>query len=214
MNDIFFISDTHWYHNNIIRLCERPFESIAEMNEVLVNNWNNIVRPGDIVYHVGDFINPRGTRANKFLDRLNGTVFLAQGNHDSKKALYRFPQWAPRYYLNVGDYKFLLQHYPEYPDGLKDQYTEDRRLFVDKRDYEVDFILSGHIHNNHFDRNDKKVGRLWTGRSLNLSVEVHNYCPIPLDTVIFYCDKRKEQMNSKGYKLVVPADNPDEQLEK
>ena len=48
------ISDTHWYHENIIKLCHRPFLSAKEMNEKLIENWNSVVSRDDTVYHLGD----------------------------------------------------------------------------------------------------------------------------------------------------------------
>ncbi len=55
MSNIWFTSDTHFGHANIIRFCDRPFKDIQEMNERLIANWNAVVRPGDSVYHMGDF---------------------------------------------------------------------------------------------------------------------------------------------------------------
>lgn len=54
---IFFTSDTHFYHTNIIKYCNRPFKSMHEMNEVMMNNWNKIVKPTDTVCHLGESIN-------------------------------------------------------------------------------------------------------------------------------------------------------------
>lgn len=52
---VFFTSDTHFNHTNIIKYCQRPFRDIYEMNETLIANWNNVVAPDDIVFHLGDF---------------------------------------------------------------------------------------------------------------------------------------------------------------
>ncbi|MBP5230316.1 MAG: hydrolase, partial [Clostridia bacterium] len=51
---VYFIADTHFGHKNILRICGRPFETIEEMNETLIRNWNERVRGSDTVYIVGD----------------------------------------------------------------------------------------------------------------------------------------------------------------
>ena len=52
---IFWTSDSHYFHNNILKYCNRPFGSVEAMNEALVANWNSVVKPDDHVYHLGDF---------------------------------------------------------------------------------------------------------------------------------------------------------------
>lgn len=52
---VFFTSDTHFGHKAIIGFCDRPFSSVEEMTEVLVENWNSVVGPTDTIYHLGDF---------------------------------------------------------------------------------------------------------------------------------------------------------------
>jgi calcineurin-like phosphoesterase family protein len=78
---IFFTSDTHLGHTNIIRYCNRPFASIEEMDETIINNWNNVVDDNDTVYHLGDFSfgNPY-----HYKKRLKGRIELIAGNHDFK----------------------------------------------------------------------------------------------------------------------------------
>ena len=53
--EIWFISDTHFGHNNIIEYCRPHFASIDEMESAIIENWNKAVKPGDLVYHLGDF---------------------------------------------------------------------------------------------------------------------------------------------------------------
>ena len=52
---VFFTSDTHFNHTNIIRFCNRPFKDVTHMNETIIANWNSVVGPDDIIFHLGDF---------------------------------------------------------------------------------------------------------------------------------------------------------------
>ncbi len=77
------VSDTHFGHPNIIRHAERPFRTIGEMDETLVTNWNETVREGDTVYHLGDFSGPAmNRRIERIAERLHGRIVLIAGNHD------------------------------------------------------------------------------------------------------------------------------------
>lgn len=102
MSNIFFTADTHFSHPNIIKYCERPFSSVEEMDETLIINWNSRIRPGDIVYHLGDFAFQRDLQKYKNLVKsLNGQIQLIKGNHD---------RFNNKEYINlgftwVGDYK-------------------------------------------------------------------------------------------------------------
>ena len=79
---VFFTGCTHYGHANIIRLCNRPFASVEEMDEALIENHNKVVGKDDMVYHHGDFAF-KGRQDNvEILKRLNGKVILIQGNHD------------------------------------------------------------------------------------------------------------------------------------
>ena len=73
---IYFISDTHFCHSNIIKYCDRPFKDVKEMNETIINNWNNIVTNEDIVYHLGDFCLSTDDEIKNIFNRLNGTIIL------------------------------------------------------------------------------------------------------------------------------------------
>jgi calcineurin-like phosphoesterase family protein len=75
----FFTSDHHFGHKRIIELAKRPFTSVDEMDEYMIVRWNDRVKPGDTIYHVGDFA---FTDHDPYLRRLNGQKFLVPGNHD------------------------------------------------------------------------------------------------------------------------------------
>ena len=81
---VFFTSDTHFNHTNIIQYCQRPFKSTDEMNEAIIDNWNSVVGEEDTVFHLGDFCLGSSAEWNKILNRLNGKIYLILGNHDLK----------------------------------------------------------------------------------------------------------------------------------
>lgn len=76
---IYFTADMHLGHDAIRRHCNRPFETVEEMDEQLISNWNSKVTSQDIVYHVGDFA---WKNADYYLHRLNGNIVFILGNHD------------------------------------------------------------------------------------------------------------------------------------
>ena len=92
---IFFTSDLHFGHENVLRFDNRPFETVEEMDDELIKRWNDKVAKGDLVYVLGDLIWKTATNeAVQIIKRLNGQIVLIKGNHDrflhnaaAKKAL-------------------------------------------------------------------------------------------------------------------------------
>ncbi len=82
MNRVFFTSDLHFDHKNVIGYCNRPFKHVDDMNEQMMKNWNNIVDNGDRVYVLGDFCLSNEDRATMWASKLNGQKFFIFGNHD------------------------------------------------------------------------------------------------------------------------------------
>lgn len=82
MGKIYVTSDTHFNHKNIIEYCNRPYATVEEMNESIINNWNSTVGEDDTVFFLGDFC--LGNRENliELGHRLNGHKILVMGNHD------------------------------------------------------------------------------------------------------------------------------------
>ena len=82
--NIFFISDPHFGHQNIIKYCDRPFKTTDEMNEFIVNRWNCFVKKDDIVFILGDIAFGGAGLFDQIMPKLNGQKYLILGNHDYK----------------------------------------------------------------------------------------------------------------------------------
>lgn len=115
----FFSSDHHFFHEKVIQFEDRPYRDAQEMTEGLINRWNAEVKPGDIVYHLGDFAitgysNKYTPKVSELLSRLNGTKHLYQGNHDAISVAQN-PGWAVVRRLgtiNIRGQRIVLCHYP------------------------------------------------------------------------------------------------------
>ncbi|MDE6575622.1 MAG: metallophosphoesterase [Muribaculaceae bacterium] len=113
---VFFTSDTHFNHANIISYCKRPFRDIHEMNETIIANWNNVIGPDDIVFHLGDFCLGGAEEWNRILSRLNGKIYLILGNHDLNNIRQGvtdvFEYVAMSMCIQIGKKKIYLNHFP------------------------------------------------------------------------------------------------------
>lgn len=112
---IWFISDTHFDHDNILEYSSRPFESLEEHNAALILNWNDYVKPNDIVYHLGDFAMGRDfANIESICGSLNGFIHLIPGNHDTNAKLKIYERYftiePPLLHLRKPD--VILCHYP------------------------------------------------------------------------------------------------------
>ena len=95
----FFTADTHFYHKNILTHCNRPFTTVEEMNNVIVDNWNAVVGPKDVVYVLGDFSFGTKKETRIIRARLNGSICLITGNHDEDTVkLPELFEWIKPYY--------------------------------------------------------------------------------------------------------------------
>ena len=115
MSTKFYISDWHYGHKNCLAFDNRPFFTVEEMNQALIDNWNSRVSPEDIVYVLGDMFWCKSSEAIPVLQQLNGQKFLIKGNHDrcnDSKFLKHFVKVTE--YLEVDDNgrKVVLCHYP------------------------------------------------------------------------------------------------------
>jgi calcineurin-like phosphoesterase family protein len=118
MVETFFTSDTHFGHNNIIKFCERPFETSEEMDAVIIERWNSLVSSKDEVFHLGDFSFRSKKETNNIVSKLNGNITLIRGNHDLKRikltSVLGFREIKDYHELNQKRYgqKIVLFHFP------------------------------------------------------------------------------------------------------
>ncbi len=95
LNNIFVTADSHLGHENIIKFCNRPFETVAEMDQVLIDNWNKVVGPDNDVYHLSDFTLGAAFVARQYFRQLNGRIkVLANPWHHDKRWLQDVA-WLP-----------------------------------------------------------------------------------------------------------------------
>lgn len=110
----FFIGDTHDGHSKILDI--RPFKTIEEQREILIKNWNYIVRDDDIVFHMGDIAFESRSKQREFLSQLRGHKILIKGNHDNLPDsfyLQYFEEVHNWYVLNNTDEMIaILTHIP------------------------------------------------------------------------------------------------------
>ena len=153
----FFTSDTNFYHDNILKYCNRPFSSVDDMNEKLIKNWNSVVGENDIVWHLGDFCFGRKENVSEILPKLNGKINLVMGNHDRQKVKFYYDVGFNRVYdrqvLINGFY--ILSHIPL-------QFLNDNCPF---------FNIYGHVH-------DSPMYNTWSKCGCCVCIERHDYKPI------------------------------------
>ena len=158
--NIYVISDTHFFHDNIIKYCNRPFNSSEGADSVMIRRWNTIVKENDIVIHLGDFaLHKDSVAMNRVANELKGTKILVKGNHDRK---------SNHWYLTNG-FSFVC-----------DSFVLDRILFthrpVDKIE-QWQFNIHGHIHNKDLLKDNSE-------KYINVSVEKIGYTPVLLESLL------------------------------
>ena len=116
---IYFTSDLHFWHKNAIIYTNRPFGTVEEMNEKLIEYWNKTVHKNDEVYILGDVTMVKPNRATEIIAQLKGRKYLLMGNHDyfaREKQFYPSScgiEWVKMYHeLHWQGHTFVLCHYP------------------------------------------------------------------------------------------------------
>ena len=141
---IFFTSDNHFLHANIIKYCERPFEDTKEMNQTLVNNWNSVVGEDDLIFCLGDFALGREKECHHILQSLNGHKVLIKGNHEKTVMSKAFN----RDEFDGGIYELLeiKVNDDEVSDGFQPIVLCHYTMMTYNRSHRGAWQLFGHVH--------------------------------------------------------------------
>lgn len=158
------ISDTHFFHKNIVEY-EPVRKTLAQdHNQVMVDNWNNRVENQHTVLHLGDLALGQKQEFEAVAPVLQGKKFIVLGNHDKRaKSWYQEMGFCivPSFVMDFGEWKVLFSHYPD-----------DEKKFVC---YPKHLNVHGHVHSK--TRDDKRL--------INVSVEVQNFQPQSIETLVF-----------------------------
>lgn len=170
---IYFTSDLHFYHENVIKHAKRPFSTVGEMDAVLISNWNKVVRAADEVYILGDVTMKGASFAAEVLRQLNGRKYLIKGNHDRFADQHSFDrglfEWIKDYYeLSYQNQRFILFHYP---------IAEWNHFYRDA------IHLHGHQHNcRDYNLQNRESGL----RCFDVGVDANDMCPISVEEILSF----------------------------
>ncbi len=160
----YFTADLHLNHLNkrdtgIIDYCNRPFDNIREMNDILIDNWNSVVSDEDIVIHNGDFCFGNQNLFEKYKSRLNGNKIFIKGNHDRNNVKIQ------NMFLKEKGDLFFITHNPK-----------DRK--------KIYFNLTGHVHNRwrFKEYNIKDIEENYY--CINIGTDVWGYKPVTLEKIL------------------------------
>lgn len=163
---IWFTSDLHLGHKAAINMCERPFETVEEMNETLIRNFNSCVKKNDKVYILGDIAHRMPVaEVNRWIERLNGKKILCKGNHDKRYNAESFEGIYDFLEISIHGINVSLMHYPmmSWP---KSHYSS--------------LHLHGHIHSRgDYNLQQKKEGIL----RYDVGVDANDYYPVSIEQV-------------------------------
>lgn len=193
---IWFTSDTHFGHSNIIKFQEtrRHFKTVDEMNDTLIKNYNDRVGNDDTVYHLGDVALAKDKETSGILAALNGKIHLVCGNHDRQMKAYNKSRFASiQDYLELrnvyNEQMLVLCHYP---------------FLVWRNSHYGSWHLHGHSHGSAERR----------GKRLDVGVDCFNMAPVSLDTIAGMLEFAPIELGDYHGKTDIAVDNQTEGKDK
>jgi calcineurin-like phosphoesterase family protein len=181
--DVFFTTDFHLFHNNVLRFDNRPFKDVHEMHIAIEERWNEIVKPNDVVIYLGDLSFAR--REDKqyvedMLDRLNGTMHFVLGNHDKYEEIKKMTRFK-----SVQDYlEVRINHF----DGDSDKRIETLfccmhyPIYSWNKAHHGSYMIHGHCHGNLHHGEDASFYH--NRRVIDVGCMLHDYRPISYTEVM------------------------------
>lgn len=173
MSEIFLTADCHFNHENIIiyEKDSRPFNTVEEMNEAIINNWNSVVGEEDDVYVLGDFFMGKTTDIEPILRRLKGKIHLIRGNHDNpnRRKIYEAHgiDIHDIFYINKSGKFLILCHFPIASDEFVNMIREDNGETI---------VCYGHIHS--------KAPKGYSDGTYHVGVDTNNLTPVNIGEII------------------------------
>ena len=173
-NKVFFTSDPHFFHAKIIEYCNRPFSSASEMNEAMVERWNEKVPKDGVVFIVGDVSFAKADETVKILKRLNGRKVLITGNHDRHLISNPANSELRSCFSSIHDLLDLRVDDKERDDGKTDFVLSHYAMRVWNKSHHGAIQLYGHSH-----------GTLPPiGLQMDVGVDGNNFSPYSYDEVL------------------------------
>lgn len=165
----YFTSDLHLGHPAIIRMQNRPFADVEEMNQILIENYNSVVRKNDTVYILGDICHRLSVdQSNALISQLHGKKILISGNHDKKYDSSLITEVRDFKTVSLNGIYWALMHYPMLSWPKKNNGS---------------IHLHGHIHADaEYNLKNKQDGIL----RYDVGVDANNFTPVAVDTIISF----------------------------
>ena len=199
---IYFWSDLHCGHENILKFDNRPFKDLDHMHEVLINNYNSTVPENGICYFIGDIGLGKSDTVKKVVSRMHGTKILILGNHDKGTEAMLKAGFSVVLYgatLQIAGQRVTLSHCPllgvyrEDTSGMKGSEGENwhgenrlkQRIFTTKD--EGQFHLHGHIHSPNGGKSQKILGKQY-----DVGVAANDYRPVSISVIESWIAKYKD----------------------
>ncbi len=182
--NIYFIADLHLFHKNIIQIENRPFNSLYDMHNVIIKNWNKKINKFDKVYILGDLTFGNQQDSLKVIEQLNGRKYLIKGNHDKK---------PNNWYRDVGIYNVS-----ESPILLNNYFicSHEPMLYI-----KYPFInIHGHVHNS-------PNFNTFTNNSMCVSMDRWNFEPVSFFSLIKHHKQFQKYVESLAYTFKVVGGN-------
>lgn len=185
--NIYFTSDFHIGHQNILRFDQRPFENLEQMHQTLIKNWNNVVEDEDTVFYLGDLSWGKPEYTKWFIHQLKGKIRYILGNHDRMRDIVNLGRFESIHEYgteisivdkdsNRGRQDIVLSHYP---------------FYVWNKHHHGAFMLHGHSHGSLVKKNDP----IYERKIMDVGCNMTNYTPISYGEV-------KKIMSKKEIKTV------------
>lgn len=174
--NVFFTTDFHLFHNNVLRFDNRPFKDVHEMHDEIEKRWNEVVGPNDVVIYLGDLSFARKEDkqyVEDMLDRLNGTIHFIMGNHDKYDEIKKMSRFA-----SVQDYlEVRIGHFDDSGSRVETMFCcMHYPIYSWNKSHHGSYMVHGHCHGNLHHGEDASFYD--NRRVIDVGCMLHDYRPI------------------------------------